>query len=203
MDCKEIKNIFLDRKPKEIGKYKRSSVVIPLYEEDGVSYIVFEKRALTLDHQPGDISFPGGKIEEGEEPREAAVRELIEELGVNESDIIIIGEMDYLISPFSIIMYPFVGKLERLSENYNRDEVDSIIKIPIDFFINNSPIIHEDHLEVERNSDFPFELIRGGKNYKFAKVKYKTHFYQYGEIVIWGHTARILYEFIEIIKGGR
>ncbi|MBL4932117.1 NUDIX hydrolase [Clostridium paridis] len=203
MNCKQIEEKFKDRKPRKIGKYKRSSVVIPLYEEEGITYIIFERRSLKLKHQPGDICLPGGKIEPGENPKEAAVRELMEELCVKESDIEIIGQMDYLVTPFSLIMYPYVGRLKSLTEDFNRDEVDSMIKIPLEFFINNTPLIHEDELKVERGEEFPFHLIRGGKEYNFSKIKYATHFYKYGDVVVWGHTARIIYEFIKIIKGDK
>lgn len=66
---------FQDRKAKPIGEFKRSSVMILLNKVGENINIIFEVRALTLKNQPGDVCLPGGKIEKGESPLEAALRE--------------------------------------------------------------------------------------------------------------------------------
>lgn len=200
MDTKVIKTLLQHRIPTEIGSYKRSSVMILLYEENNEVYLILEKRSLNLRHQPGDICLPGGKIEKGETPIDAAIRETIEELGIEREDLEVYSAMDYLITPFSVIMYPFIAKLKRLKDTYNKDEVDSLIKIPLKFLMENEPIYHEGELIVDRGEDFPYHLIRGGKDYKFSKCIYPTYFYVWEENVVWGHTARIIYALIELIK---
>lgn len=200
MDTKSIKTLLQNRAPKEIGSYKRTSVMILLYEENDEIYLILEKRALNLRHQPGDICLPGGKIEEGETPIEAAIRETIEELGIDKEDLEVYSAMDYLITPFSVIMYPFVAKVKELKDTYSKDEVDSLIKIPLKFLLENEPIYHKGELIVDRGEDFPYDLIRGGEGYKFSKCMYETYFYIWEDEVVWGHTARIIYEFIKILK---
>lgn len=200
MDTKSIKTLLQNRVPTEIGSYKRSSVMILLYEENDEIYLILEKRALNLRHQPGDICLPGGKIEEGESPIEAAVRETVEELGIDKEDLEVYSAMDYLITPFSVIMYPFVAKIKELKDTYSKDEVDSLIKIPLKFLLENEPIYHEGELIVDRGEDFPYDLIRGGEGYKFSKCMYPTYFYVWEDEVVWGHTARIIYALIELIK---
>jgi 8-oxo-dGTP pyrophosphatase MutT (NUDIX family) len=200
MDTKSIKTLLQNRVPTEIGSYKRSSVMILLYEENDEIYLILEKRALNLRHQPGDICLPGGKIEEGESPIEAAVRETVEELGIDKEDLEVYSAVDYLITPFSVIMYPFVAKIKELKDTYSKDEVDSLIKIPLKFLMENEPIYHEGELIVDRGEDFPYDLIRGGEGYKFSKCMYPTYFYVWEDEVVWGHTARIIYEFIKILK---
>jgi 8-oxo-dGTP pyrophosphatase MutT (NUDIX family) len=200
MDTKSIKTLLQNRVPTEIGSYKRSSVMILLYEENDEIYLILEKRALNLRHQPGDICLPGGKIEEGESPIEAAVRETVEELGIDKEDLEVYSAVDYLITPFSVIMYPFVAKIKELKDTYSKDEVDSLIKIPLKFLLENEPIYHEGELIVDRGEDFPYDLIRGGEGYKFSKCMYPTYFYVWEDEVVWGHTARIIYEFIKILK---
>jgi len=200
MDTKSIKTLLQNRAPKEIGSYKRSSVMILLYEENDEIYLILEKRALNLRHQPGDICLPGGKIEEGETPIEAAVRETVEELGIDKEDLEVYSAMDYLITPFSVIMYPFVAKIKEIKDTYSKDEVDSLIKIPLKFLLENEPIYHEGELIVDRGEDFPYDLIRGGEGYKFSKCMYETYFYIWKAEVVWGHTARIIYEFVKILK---
>ncbi|WP_286908138.1 NUDIX hydrolase [Clostridium sp. UBA1652] len=200
MDTKSIKTLLQNRVPKEIGSYKRTSVMILLYEENDEIYLILEKRALNLRHQPGDICLPGGKIEEGETPIEAAVRETVEELGIDKEDLEVYSAMDYLITPFSVIMYPFVAKIKELKDTYSKDEVDSLIKIPLKFLLENEPIYHEGELIVDRGEDFPYDLIRGGEGYKFSKCMYETYFYIWKDEVVWGHTARIIYALIELMK---
>ena len=62
----------------------RSAVLIPLIQVDGEWHILFEVRSLTMRKQPGDISFPGGRIDKTDPtPLAAALRETYEELGIN------------------------------------------------------------------------------------------------------------------------
>lgn len=196
----KVKKIFAGRKAKPIGEYKKSAVMILLIEEEGETYIIFEKRALTLKRQPGDISLPGGIIEENETPMEAAIRETEEELNVNGEDIELIGPMDYFISPYRTIMYPFVAELHTHYFEPNKEEVDHVFKVPLKYFLENEPMCYEVEIGPSLKEDFPFDLIEGGKNYKFGKVKIDQYFYLYGDYVIWGFTALIIKKFVESIK---
>ncbi|MCY6484639.1 CoA pyrophosphatase [Clostridium aestuarii] len=194
-----IRKIFNDRKIKPIGEYRKSAVMVLLVEENNELYIVFEKRALTLKHQPGDISLPGGMIEKNETSREAAVRETIEELNVKKSDIEVIGQMDYFISPYSSIMYPFIGQLHTKDIKPNKDEVEHIFTVPLKFFLENQPACHKFKIKPHFQEDFPFELIYGGKNYKFSTKEYNQYFYKYKDYVIWGFTALIIKSFVDTL----
>ena len=200
MYLKDIQDIFLNRKGSLIGKYRKAAVMILIGEYQGEECIIFEKRALTLRSQPGDICFPGGKIEEGESPREAAIRETIEELGIEPEDIELLGEMDYLISPYGSIMYPFVGVLKSKELRPNPTEVPSIIRIPLRFFMENEPLIHEVAIVPQLTEDFPYNRIVGGKTYNFSKGKLLQHFYTYEETNIWGFTAIITKAFVDSLK---
>lgn len=200
MELDIIKKIFESRKGQLIGKYKKSAVMILLCEVEGKEHIIYEQRAFTLKHQPGDICFPGGKIDEGETPVEAAVREVSEELGVEKSEIEVIGEMDYFISPYGAIMYPFVGRLNTKNINPNKDEVDHIFMVPLEFLENNQPEVHEINIMPQIKDDFPFHMIYGGREYKFARGKMLQYFYSYENHYIWGFTALITKCFIDIIK---
>lgn len=197
-----VKKIFQGRKPDMIGHFRKSAVMLLLTEENGETYLIFEVRALSLRSQPGDIALPGGKIEVGETPKEAAFRETIEELNVSCDDLEYIGSMDYLISPYYSIMYPFVAKLKECKFEPNASEVDHIIKIPLSFFMETEPLLYELPVEPVLKEDFPYHLIRGGRNYKFSKGKMNEYFYQYNQYVIWGFTASIVKRFTDIVKTG-
>lgn len=196
----DIKKIFKERIAKPMGKFSRSAVMILLVEENDELYILFEKRALTLRRQPGDISLPGGAIEPGETPKEAAIRETEEELNLCREDIEYLGEMDYFISPYNNMILPFVGKISSKEIHPNHNEVDHVFKVPLKFFYENEPMVHEIELIPHFKEDYPYNLIQGGKNYKFSTRKYNQYFYIYNNYVIWGFTAQVIKSFIDIVK---
>ena len=75
--------------PKRIGKEKETSfaVLIPLIKKEDGYHVLFEVRARHLNKQPGEVCFPGGKVEPGETTYEAAVRETTEELFIQREHI--------------------------------------------------------------------------------------------------------------------
>ncbi|KGM95594.1 hydrolase [Clostridium novyi A str. 4552] len=195
-----IMRVFDNRKGNPINKLKKSAVMLLLIEEHNEVYLILEKRAVTLRKQPGDISLPGGGIEEGETSKEAAVRETFEELNIEKENFKFIGEMDYFITSFDSIIYPFVGKIKEYKMLPNRDEVDHVFKVPLKFFLQNEPEEHEVLIKQCFKEDFPFDIINGGKNYKFSEKKFNQYFYKYNEYVIWGFTATIIKRFIDLIR---
>ena len=73
------------------------AVLVPLVEgPEGLS-LLFEVRASTLAHQPGEVCFPGGKVERGESPRDCALRETFEELAIPAGEVEIISPLDLLV----------------------------------------------------------------------------------------------------------
>lgn len=196
----KVTEIFKQREAKIIGNFKESAVMILLCEEEGKTNIIFEVRSLNLRHQPGDICLPGGKVEENEKVKDTSIRETIEELNLKREDIEFIGEMDYIVTPYNFIIYPFIGVLNSREIEPNKDEVDHIFKVPIEFFIENPPELY--HLPVISNpgEEFPYHLIRNGKNYKFRTGKIAEYFYKYNDYIIWGFTALIVKRFIDIIN---
>ncbi|GAA0739979.1 CoA pyrophosphatase [Clostridium oceanicum] len=196
-----VHNIFKNRKSKPIGEFKKSAVLILLHQKNNETNIIFEVRSYNLRHQPGDVCLPGGKVEKGEKTSEAAIRETVEELNVKKEDIEIIGEMDFFISPYNFIIYPFVGILKTTDKIIpNENEVDHIFEVPMDHFIKQTPLSYESEIIPRLSSDFPYSLIRGGKKYKFKKGKINQYFYKYDKYVIWGFTALIIKKFTDIMN---
>lgn len=196
----KIIDIFQKHKGKIIGNYKKNAVMIFLMEEDNELNIIFEIRAEHLRHQPGDICLPGGKIEIGELPIDTASRESIEELRINRDSFSVIGEMDYLITPYNFIIYPFIAKIKAQEINPNPDEVQQILKVPLRFFLENQPDLHEVEIIQNPKENFPYELIKRGRDYKWKNGVFPEYFYVYKENVIWGFTALIMKRFTDIIK---
>lgn len=163
-------------------------------------YIIFQVRAKKLNHQPGDICLPGGKVEPGETFKEAAIRETMEEMNIKKEEFEVLGEMDYFISPYKMIVRPYIAKINTSNINYNKNEVDHIFKVPLKFFIDTDPLLYKMDIGPINQEGFPFHLINGGKDYKFSKGVLEEYFYQWNEYVIWGFTAHIIKSFIDIIK---
>ena len=94
-----------------IDRCHRSAVCIPLVETpDGYS-VLFEVRSPNIMHQPGDICFPGGNMEDGETPLECALREMEEETGIPAAEADILGQFDTLYGFSGYTLYTFVAAL--------------------------------------------------------------------------------------------
>lgn len=194
MDFTYLKN----RTPQIIseGDLTRSAVVIALTDNDEV---ILEVRSGKITHQPGDICLPGGKVEDGETPEQAAVRELKEELLIESSQI-------HMIAPLSIFVtgmleiHSFLCRVSGYHDTFQKDEVESILRVPLGFILSTEPEIHKVEWHPDLKEDFPFEKIHGGRSYVWRKHLSKIRFYEYEGNVIWGITARIMEAFARQIK---
>ncbi|MBS6534864.1 MULTISPECIES: NUDIX hydrolase [Peptoniphilus] len=199
LNLRKIKAKVQGRKPLPVDVKNRFSVMIPLIKRDGDIHLLFEKRAFTLRNQPGEISFPGGRIEKGESPREAAVRETAEELLISEREIEIYSEGDFVVNPYAAIIYTFVGEIKKDFDKISpsEDEVEKVFTVPLSYFLKTKPKSYKINLRVERNKEFPYHLIPNGVNYKFKRGREEVLFYEYEDEIIWGFTAKMARRFVE------
>lgn len=179
--------------------FTEASVFVPLIEtEEGVS-LLFEKRS-ELVRQPGEVSFPGGRIESFDaNPAAAAVRETCEELGLPRSDVELYGNMDYFVSHLGLIIYPSVGRIHSLERiRIQEEEVEEIFTVPLEWFLTAEPHIGKVNVATKPEADFPFQLLPETyrRDWRVRK-QYEVLFYVYGERVIWGLTAQIVQEFLK------
>ncbi|MBM7550303.1 NUDIX hydrolase [Peptoniphilus gorbachii] len=201
-DLMKIKAKLQKKSPLPVDVKNRFSVMIPLIKRKGEIHLLFEKRALTLRNQPGEISFPGGRIEKNESPWDAAIRETCEELLIEEKDLEIYSEGDFLVNPYAAIIYSFIGEIKKdfFEITPSKAEVESIFTVPLKFFMETEPKAYSINLKVNRSDDFPYHLIPNGKNYKFKRGREEVLFYQYKGEIIWGFTAKMARRFIERIS---
>lgn len=203
MDIEYIIKKIKNRTPKPMDIKREYSVLIPIIENDGKLEIIYELRSKNLNSQPGEISFPGGEVEFGESYEEAAIRETIEELNIKKEDINIIGELDYFISYANITIHCFLATIRGVNVDKilpNQDEVDHIFTVPLDFFIENEPDIYYLNLQTQLNDEFPYDLIPNGRDYNWRSGKHSVMFYHYGDYIIWGFTAKMTRQLVNIIK---
>ncbi len=203
MDINSLEKKIKCRVPKPMDSYRKYSVLIPLIEINGKWEIIYEMRSMNLKSQPGEISFPGGKVEEGESFRQAAIRETLEELLIDRENIKVLGELDYLVSYANFTIHCFLGLISGVSVdkiNPNKDEVDHIFTVPLDFFLENQPEKYDLDLQTLESEEFPYSLIPNGKKYNFKRGVHSVLFYKYEEYTIWGFTAKMTKHLVDIIK---
>lgn len=203
MFLEKVKNEFNKNQPLFIGEDTaiRSAVLIPLVRVEEEWHVLFEVRSLTMRAQPGDISFPGGRIDSDEAPLDTAIRETHEELGIDPADIHVMGQMSAFIPTSSFVVYPFVATIDNhLAHQLNKDEVEEIFTVPIKWLLTYEPYLHEVPVQPMPLNDFPFDKIANGNQYQWRSRVIEEWFYDYEQYTIWGLTARILKHFVDTIK---
>lgn len=184
-----------------IGDYKEFAVLLPLFQRQGQWYILFEKRSKHIS-QPGEVSLPGGAIEQEETPWEAAIRETHEEIGIIPERIAYVGTWNPLVTHFGYYIHVLIGEIGDFDERrfVPNQEVDEIFSVPLSFLLREEPARYEARVTVRQPEDFPFSLLPDGGKYAFREEIRATDFWEYDDYVIWGLTARIVRDFIEQLK---
>jgi 8-oxo-dGTP pyrophosphatase MutT (NUDIX family) len=166
----------------ESSFHRHAGVLIPLVQDKGCCRVLFTKRTATMENHSGQICFPGGSVDETDgSAEETALREAYEEIGLRRKDVVLLGRLDDTCTLASnFVIHPYVGMVSGAYEfNINCDEVEKLIEVPLEAF-------HPDRRE--NASHFDFE----GRTYS-------TSLYRFEGEVIWGATARIMENFMEII----
>lgn len=203
MNIEQLKTAFATRTPDVLGSedFMKFSVLLPLIEKNGELHVLFEVRSLLMRRQPGEICFPGGRIdEEDDSPIHAAVRETHEELGVSTDHIEILFPLDFMLSPFGTIIYSYAGLVDLSHIQLNGAEVEEIFTVPLSFLLKTEPDLHYVKLRPEPEENFPYHLIAQGKDYAWQTKMMEEYFYFYENRIIWGLTARILKHFLDIVR---
>lgn len=196
----KIKRLMAEHQADPITKQKKYAVMLPLIWVNDEIHVLYEVRSHRVS-QPGETSFPGGSVEPGETFLEAAIRETEEELCIQRQSIQIVGEMDYIVTQTHIIRC-YVGWLPKIDvgDLKPNEEVESVFTLPLDYFLTHDPKYYEVRLKIERDDDFPFELISSGNQFKWRNVNQKVPFYSLTDHFLWGYTAHLTHRFSELIK---
>ncbi|KGR75385.1 NUDIX hydrolase [Ureibacillus sinduriensis] len=204
MGLDKLREQLKQKQPLFIGEDTafRSAVLIPLVLVEEEWHVLFEVRSLKMRKQPGDISFPGGKIDLSDaSPLEAAIRETHEELGIEPKSVEVIASLSPFVTSSSFVVYPFVAILNSYSlHTFNKDEVEEVFTIPLKWLVDYEPYCHSVSVEPRPSTDFPFHKIMNGSEYQWRARSIEEWFFDYGDYTIWGLTARILKYFLERLK---
>lgn len=185
--------------PQLLGETQSYAVLLPLVKVANEWHVLYEVRGEYIS-QPGEVSFPGGKIEVGETAQEAVIREVEEELGISKEQVKLLGEIDYVILGNTTIRC-FVGTVDVdwtcLLPN---DEVARWFTVPLKHLLELEPRYYSLSISLAADQDFPFDRIRGGRQYSFRYPERLIPFYETLSENIWGLTAQFTHRFTEMIN---
>jgi 8-oxo-dGTP pyrophosphatase MutT (NUDIX family) len=162
------------RTTKHIEGYRHSAVLVPLIESGGWYSLLFTKRTDEVETHKGQISFPGGVVDENDKgPVDTALREAFEEVGIPPTCVEPLGLLDDITTPFGFVITPvvcIVSDLPRLVPN--PVEVAEVFQVPLLFF------------SEPGNGRMEYREVGGHRH--------EVWFYDTGAHVIWGATATIV-----------
>ena len=161
---------------------KPAAVLFPIYRKAGEWRVLLTQRTENLRHHSGQISFPGGAFEDQDKNiRATALRETTEEVGIDASQVQILGHLDDVFSISHFRVTPFVGQLQdNFDYTISTDEVASVFGVPLAFFVD------------ENNRQVQY--------YKTGEERHKFYVFQYKKHTIWGLTAKIIVQLVDRIK---
>ena len=171
----QIQKILRHHKKKEITgeNLKTSAVLIPLFYNQGQYYVLFTERSDEVNFHKGQVCFPGGTREPSDSSLlQTALREIEEEISLKAKDVEVLGELDDSIALTSnYIISPFVAFIPH-PYPFKADgrEIREIFSVPLSFLMDE------------------------------ANFKQDSYAYEYEGHIIWGATAGILKQFIDLLK---
>ena len=162
-----------------------AAVLVPLFQDQGGWQVLYTRRTESVDAHPGQVSFPGGRVEESDAgPEQAALREAEEEIGLRPSDVHVLGVLDSLLTVTQYLVAPVIATMPwPYAMALNEREVASVFAVPIRWLA--------DPANLEARPWPPTGPERHPTVYYFQPYQ--------GE-VIWGVTARITVQLLEAIR---
>lgn len=152
-----------------------AAVLLPLFRQQGRWMLLLTRRALHLRHHPGQLSFPGGRLERGEASAQAALRETFEETGIRPEQVRLLGRLPVINTSTGFLVEPWLGLLSELPPlQLQQSEVDSVLLIPLDQALS-AERRHSEHWQLRGRSQL-------------------LHFIPWQGQLIWGASAEMLFQ---------
>lgn len=202
MDLERLETLLRTRKPGLMDAAGRYAVLVPLVEREGKLHLLYEVRARSMKRQPGEVCFPGGRMEPGEDPVACALRETQEELGIPVSAVRVLGELDFIGNRSNFIMYPVLGLVEEgaaTNMRPNPAEVEETFLVPLEHLMKGPELEYEYRLRPEFGPEFPFEQLGIPRTYAWREGWENGPAYPWEGHVIWGLTGRITRHLIALM----
>jgi coenzyme A diphosphatase NUDT7 len=183
--------------PDPLSRFEKAAVVVPLAERPEGLAVLLERRSPALRQSPGEVGFPGGRVESGENPLAAALRELEEELGIAGSQVRHLGPLPVFMRRRGELVYPFVCALDGGLDIRTSGEVAEAFWLPLERLRRHGFRRAELLEEYRLSRDFPSRLLPEGRWRRRARRPVPYHLFE-GR-VIWGLTAEILEELLRFL----
>ncbi len=169
-----------------------AGVLAIFFEEDGEARVVLTRRSSGLRTHKGEVSFPGGRLDPGEGPAEAALREAHEEVGLDPGQVTTVGWLHPLMTMVSSsFIMPVVGTVPaRPNLVANPHEVERVFDVAL-AELADPAVFHEERWRV------PGRTIPGSRDGSFP-----VWFFEVAGEIVWGATARMLHEVLSIVLTG-
>jgi len=160
-----------------------SAVLVALVDDGGGPEVLLTKRSWHLRNHKGEISFPGGRLDDGETFAEAALREAFEEVGLDPADIELLGELDHISTFVSkSFIVPVVGRLAVKPELVAASpEVQRVLFVPL--------------ADLYRPGIYHQEI------WWHAPIDRPIHFFELDDETVWGATGRMLVQLLALGAG--
>jgi 8-oxo-dGTP pyrophosphatase MutT (NUDIX family) len=185
LDLNEVKNTLKARERREIDldSLKPAAILMPYFIKDGKEHLVLTKRSEGVAHHKGQVAFPGGHQELGEDLQTAALREAHEEVGIDPADVEVLGALDDIVTVSSYRVTPFLGKIPYPYDFVAcDDEIAKLLLVPIE------NLTREENIGINKVSG---EALRD----------HRIYYFEWGGDPIWGATGRIVAQFLNLFYG--
>jgi 8-oxo-dGTP pyrophosphatase MutT (NUDIX family) len=193
----DVLRAIVARPPQELPLpegFVDAAVLLPVWE----GQLLFTIRSAHLPHHAAQISFPGGRFNEGESAEEAALREALEEVGLEPERVQILGCLNPTLSPFGYRVFPLLGWIAQEPHLIpNPKEVDALLWVPIEELLI-APAYTEERI-LPPGKPFSHSLGEGFFGTKGRLVRMVWHYLWRG-YDIWGVTGNIVHDFLERLR---
>ncbi|MBC6440902.1 MAG: CoA pyrophosphatase [Rhodospirillales bacterium] len=163
---------------------RRAAVLVPLVMHDDGLTVLFGQRSKALKRHAGEVAFPGGRIESGEGEVQAALREAEEEVGLVPAQVEVVARLDTHRAGSGYVIAPHVGFVAPpLALVPDGTEIEDVFEVPLGFLLD--PANHRRESIYWRGADRWYSV------------------FEYGPRYIWGATATVLVNLLEVLRGER
>ncbi len=180
-DIERIRSRLAGHSPRLLQmEFPEAGVLVPVTNDVRSPEIVLTRRANHLRTHRGQVAFPGGRRDQEDASLlHTALRESEEEVGLHPGQVEVVGVLDQVVSRFGILVTPYVGLIpSEVNLVASPDELDAVFRVPVEFFLRD---------ERKRTDVIAF---RG--------TTLHVPCWQYGEFEIWGLSAMILANFVNV-----